>query len=62
MKFLVSLLLSAVAVLAAAYLVPGVNVDGFVTALIVAVVLGLVNATVGVLLKFITAPLNWLTL
>lgn len=32
------------------------------TALLVAVVLGLVNATIGFLLKIITAPLNWLTL
>jgi putative membrane protein len=37
-------------------------VDGFVTALIFAVVLGLVNATIGYFLKLITAPLNWLTL
>lgn len=62
MKFLISLLLSAVAVFAAAYLVPGVQIDGFVTALIVAIVLGLVNATIGLLLKMITAPLNWITL
>lgn len=62
MKFLISLLLSAIAVLAAAYLVPGVDIDGFVMALVVAVVLGLVNATIGLLLKMITAPLNWLTL
>lgn len=62
MKFIISLLLSGVAVFAAAYLVPGVGVDGFVTALIVAVILGLVNATIGLLLKFITAPLNWITL
>jgi putative membrane protein len=62
MKFLISLLLSGVAVFAAAYLVPGVGIDGFVTALIVAVILGLVNATIGFLLKLITAPLNWITL
>lgn len=62
MKFLISLLLSAVAVFAAGYIVPGVQIDGFVTALIVAIVLGLVNATIGLLLKMLTAPLNWLTL
>jgi putative membrane protein len=62
MKFLISLLLSAVAVFASAYLVPGVQIDGFVTALIVAIVLGLVNATIGFLLKLLTAPLNWITL
>lgn len=62
MKFLLSLLLSALAVLAAAYLVPGVEIDGFTTALIVAIVVGLLNATVGLVLKLLTAPLNWLTL
>ena len=62
MKFLISLLLSDVAVFASAYLVPGVQIDGFVTALIVAIVLGLVNATIGFLLKLLTAPLNWITL
>jgi len=46
----------------AAYLIPGIEVDGFVTALIFAVVLGIVNATLGVILKILTAPLNWLTL
>lgn len=39
-----------------------VQIDGFVTALIVAIVLGLVNATIGFLLKLLTAPLNWITL
>ena len=62
MRFIISLLLSAVAVLAAAYIVPGVVVDGFLTALIFAVSLGVVNATIGFCLKLITAPLNWLTL
>ncbi len=62
MRFIISLILSAVAVLVAAYLAPGVVVDGFIAALIFAVVLGLVNATIGAVLKLITAPLNWLTL
>ncbi len=62
MKFLISLLLSALAVFVAAYLVPGVRIDGFTTALIVAIVVGLLNATVGLVLKLLTAPLNWLTL
>lgn len=62
MKFLISLLLSALAVFVAAYLVPGVRIDGFTTALIVAIVVGLLNATVGLVLKLLTAPFNWLTL
>ncbi len=62
MKFLIALLFSALAVFVAAYLVPGVRIDGFTTALIVAIVVGLLNATVGLVLKLLTAPLNWLTL
>ncbi|MFA6080576.1 MAG: phage holin family protein [Candidatus Gracilibacteria bacterium] len=62
MRFILSLLLSAFAVFVTAYLVPGVYVDGLMTALIVAVVLAVLNATLGLFLKFIMAPLNWLTL
>jgi putative membrane protein len=62
MNFIISLILSTIAVFAAGYIVPGVQIDSLTTALIVALVLGLVNATIGFLLKMITAPLNWLTL
>ena len=62
MRFIISLILSAFAVFAAGYIVPGVQIDSLTTALIVALVLGLVNATIGFLLKLVTAPLNWLTL
>lgn len=62
MKFIISLILSTVAVFAAGYIVPGVQIDSLTTALVVAIVLGLVNASIGLLLKMLTAPLNWLTL
>lgn len=42
--FFLNLLVSGLAVFVSAYFLPGVKVDSFVTALIVAVVLGLVNA------------------
>jgi putative membrane protein len=62
MKFLIHLLLSGAAVLAAAKLLPGVSVAGFGTALAVAVVLGLINATLKPLLLLLTLPLNIMTL
>jgi putative membrane protein len=42
--------------------VPGISVNGPVAALIAALVIGLVNATLGLLLKIITFPLTILTL
>lgn len=62
MRTLVHLLLSAVAVFAAARILPGVSVDGFATALVVAVVLGAVNAILKPLLIVLTFPLNLMTL
>jgi putative membrane protein len=62
MPILINLLLSALAVGITAYLIPGVTVDGYLTAIIVAVVLALVNSTIGPFLKVLTLPLNILTL
>jgi putative membrane protein len=62
MKFLAHLLLSGLAVFVAARLLPGVSVDGYGTALIVAVALALVNATLRPILLLLTLPLNILTL
>lgn len=61
-RLILNWLLSAVALLATAYLMPGMRVDGFLTALLAAVVIGLVNGTLGAVLKFITFPLTLLTL
>lgn len=62
MQTLISLLLSSVAVLAAAYILPGVHVSSFLTALVVAIVLGIVNSFILPLLLIITLPINILTL
>jgi putative membrane protein len=62
MRLIVNWILSALALLAVSYLVRGIHVDGFVTALWAALVIGLVNATLGALLKLITLPLTVLTL
>jgi putative membrane protein len=58
---LVHWLLSAISLLIVAHIVPGFQVTGFGTALIAAVVIGLVNATLGLILKILTLPLTLFT-
>jgi putative membrane protein len=62
LKMLVNWALSAVALLVVAHVVPGFYVSGFGAALIAAVVIGFVNATLGIFLKVVTLPLTILTL
>ena len=62
MGIIINFLISGVVVLIAAYLVPGVMVSSFSTALIVAAVMGILNAIVKPLLLIITLPINILTL
>ncbi|MEI7528653.1 MAG: phage holin family protein [Elusimicrobiota bacterium] len=62
MKILVNLLLSTVAVFVTARILPGVKLDGFMTALVVAVVLGLANAVLRPILLILTLPINILSL
>jgi putative membrane protein len=54
--------LSALALLAVAHIIPGFHVRGLGPALIASLVIGLLNATVGLFLKIITFPLSILTL
>lgn len=62
MNFLLQWLVSGVAVLITAYLLPGVRVTGFFAALVTALILGLINAFIRPLLILLTLPLNILTL
>ena len=62
MRLLLNWLLSAIALIIVSYVVPGFHVEGFKEALIAAVVIGLINATLGMLLKLVTLPLTLLTL
>src|SRR5271167_4531925 len=62
MRLLLNWLLSAVALLIVSFFVPGFKVQGFKEALIAAIVIGLINATLGLLLKLVTLPLTILTL
>lgn len=60
-KFLLNLLISGIAVLIASYLTPGVAVESLWVAILVALALSLVNATLGALLRMITFPINFIT-
>jgi len=62
MTILVQWFLYALALLIVAKIVPGFHVDGLWPALIAALVIGLLNATIGLFLKIVTFPLSILTL
>lgn len=62
MGFLVRVVVNALAILLAAVVVPGIRVDGFGSALVAGLVLGLVNAVVRPVLLFLTFPITLLTL
>ena len=53
---------SALAIWLTAYFLPGVQITDYPTALVVAVVLGLLNALVRPILVFFTLPITFLTL
>ena len=62
MKLLLIWLLNALALFIVASLVPGVRLEGFGSALVAVVVLGLVNTVVRPLFILLTLPVTFLTL
>ncbi len=60
-KALIHLLLNAVVFLILSKVLPGFYVSGWGSAILASLVLGLVNATLGLILKIITFPLILLT-
>ena len=65
MRLLLRWLISAVALFAAANIIPGIRItdaNGWVAVLIMAAVFGLVNAVIRPILKFLSCPLIVLTL
>lgn len=61
MRFIISLLVTGLVVAIAAWVIPGVQVAGFGWAIVTGLVIGLVNAVIGGILRLFTFPLNWLT-
>jgi putative membrane protein len=62
MRLIVRWVINALALLALPYLFDSIRIEGFYTALITALVLGLVNALIRPILIVLTLPLNILTL
>lgn len=62
MHFIIDLLLTGLAVFLASYIIPGAEVSGFWAAVLAGFLIGLVNATLGTILRIFTLPLNILTL
>jgi putative membrane protein len=62
MTFLARLLLNGLALVVAAYLVPGITLTGPVPAAVAALLLGLVNAVIRPVLIVLTLPFTILTL
>ena len=61
-SFLIQIILNALALLLGASLLKGVQVKNFVSAIIIAIVLAVLNATLGAFMDLISAPLRWVTL
>lgn len=55
-------IVSTIAILITAYILPGVSVTGLMAALVAALVLGIVNALIRPLLVLLTLPITILTL
>lgn len=62
MKLLISWLITSMSVFITSQLLPGVRIDSFGTAFIVALVLGIINAVVRPILFILTLPITILTM
>lgn len=62
MSLIIRLIISAFALLLAAYLIPGIEVTGAYPAVIAAICLGLLNAIVRPILVILTLPITIVTL
>lgn len=62
MGIIIELVIMAVAIMIAAFLIPGVHVEGFWSALGAALLISIVNGFIGGILRILTFPINFLTL
>ncbi len=62
MKFITNIIITTLAVIITAWLLPGVKVDDFMTAILVAVVLAFLNTVVKPILTILTIPITFFTL
>ncbi len=62
MRWLLHWIVNAVVLLVVAHFVSGFNISGFASAMFAVVIIGIINATLGLFLKVMTFPLSFLTL
>lgn len=62
MNILIRVLITSLAAFAVAYVLPGVSIDQYLTAIVVAVVLALLNVLIKPLLIILTLPITVVTL
>ncbi len=62
MNFILKWILFALLIMGIAWLIPGITITGFLSALIVVVVMSIINLLIKPILMFISLPLNVLTL
>jgi len=62
MSLIVKIILSTIAVFVTAYILPGIELSGMVTALVVAVVMGILNVLLRPILILLSLPVTILTL
>lgn len=56
------LLISGLSVIITSYILPGIHIESFFTAIVVGVVLGIINAIIKPILIILTLPINLMTL
>jgi putative membrane protein len=62
MRWLLHWIVNALVLLVVSHFVPGFNIRSFGSAMLAVVIIGIVNATLGLFLKFVTFPLAVVTL
>lgn len=62
MMMLLAILINTIAVWATSYILPGIHINNLKTSIIVAIILGIVNAVLRPIIFIITLPINILTL
>ena len=62
LHLLLSWLISAFSLWLTAQIIPGIRIAGFGTAMIATIIIAIVNATIGLIVKVIAFPLTFLTL
>ena len=62
MNFILKWILFALLIMGIAWIIPGITITGFISALIVVVIISVVNLLIRPIVEFISLPLNFLTL